>query len=171
MITPSRYLRTLAIWRGCASRVGADALANLPSRARWFPQGDAAIRQRNGSCDRQPSTVKPMEGFFMSKKTETNVVLDDGGPELTSAGVPWSEVPELARADVAWMDGRHGSAQSTLPPVDVVPVCRTFCTGCRIFTRTGPADRGPCSMPQGRERDCGMCVLALGSSVLSPAGA
>src|SRR5215475_1530353 len=29
----------------------ADALANLPSRARWFPQGDAAIRQRNGSCD------------------------------------------------------------------------------------------------------------------------
>jgi hypothetical protein len=59
---------------------------------------------------------------FLSKKTETNVVLDDGGPELTSAGVPWSEVPEFARADVAWMDGRHGSAQSTLPPVDVVPV-------------------------------------------------
>jgi len=29
----------------------ADALANLPSRARWFPQGDAAIRQRNGSYD------------------------------------------------------------------------------------------------------------------------
>lgn len=59
----------------------------------------------------------------MSKKSETNIVLDDGGPELTSAGVPWSEVPEFARADVAWMDGRHGSAtQSSLPPVDVVPV-------------------------------------------------
>jgi hypothetical protein len=47
----------------------ADALANLPSRARWFPQGDAAIRQRNGSCDRQPSSVKPMEGIFYVKKS------------------------------------------------------------------------------------------------------
>ena len=45
----------------------ADALANLPSRARWFPQGDAAIRQRNGSRDRrQPSSVNPVEGIFMS---------------------------------------------------------------------------------------------------------
>jgi hypothetical protein len=35
----------------------------------------------------------------MSKKRETKVA-SDGGPELTSAGVPWSEVPEFARADV-----------------------------------------------------------------------
>jgi hypothetical protein len=61
-----------------------------------------------------------MEGF-MSKKTEANVA-SDGGPEFTSAGVPWSEVPEFARADVAWIDGRQGSAQSSLPPVDVLPV-------------------------------------------------
>jgi hypothetical protein len=59
--------------------------------------------------------------IFMSKKSETKVA-SDGGPEITSAGVPWSEVPEFARADVAWIDGRHGSAQSSLPPVDVVPV-------------------------------------------------
>jgi hypothetical protein len=57
----------------------------------------------------------------MSKKRETKVA-SHGGPELTSAGVPWSEVPEFARADVAWIDGRQGSAQSSLPPVDVVPV-------------------------------------------------
>jgi hypothetical protein len=31
-------------------------------------------------------------------------------------------VPEFARADVAWIDCRHGSAQSALPPVNVVPV-------------------------------------------------
>jgi len=31
-----------------------------------------------------------------------------GGPELTSAGVPWTEVPEFARLHVGWMDGRHG---------------------------------------------------------------
>ena len=57
----------------------------------------------------------------MSKKRETKVV-SDGGPELTSAGVPWSEVPEFARANVAWIGGRYGSAESSLPPVDVVPV-------------------------------------------------
>ena len=32
----------------------------------------------------------------MSKKREIKVA-SDGGPELTSAGVPWSEVPEFAR--------------------------------------------------------------------------
>jgi hypothetical protein len=57
----------------------------------------------------------------MSKKRDTKVALD-GGPEFTSAGVPWSEVPEFARADVTWIDGRQGSAQSPLPAVDVVPV-------------------------------------------------
>src|SRR5258705_12338114 len=57
----------------------------------------------------------------MSKKRGTKVA-SDGGPELTSAGVPWSEVPEFARGDVAWIDGRRGSAQSSLPPIDVVPV-------------------------------------------------
>jgi hypothetical protein len=62
-----------------------------------------------------------MEGFYMSKKRETKVA-SDGGPEFTSAGVPWSEVPEFARRDVAWMDGRHGSAQQPLPSVDVEPV-------------------------------------------------
>jgi hypothetical protein len=74
-----------------------------------------------GRANRQPSSVKPMEGLLMSKKRETKVA-SDGGPELTSAGVPWSEVPEFARPDVAWIDGRHGSAQSSLPPIDVVPV-------------------------------------------------
>src|SRR4051794_5969233 len=57
----------------------------------------------------------------MSKNKET-AVASDGGPELTSAGVPWREVPEFARHSVEWMDGRHGSAQATLPSVDVVPV-------------------------------------------------
>jgi hypothetical protein len=62
-----------------------------------------------------------MEGLFMSKKNAPKLA-SDGGPELTSAGVPWSEVPEFARADVAWIDGRHGPAQWALPSADVVPV-------------------------------------------------
>ena len=32
----------------------------------------------------------------MSKNKGTKVA-SDGGPEFTSAGVPWSEVPEFAR--------------------------------------------------------------------------
>jgi hypothetical protein len=62
----------------------------------------------------------------MSKKRETTVV-PGGGPEFTSAGVPWSEVPEFALADVAWIDGRHGSAQPSLPSVDAVPVPDILC--------------------------------------------
>jgi hypothetical protein len=57
----------------------------------------------------------------MSRKKRTKVA-SDGGPELTSAGVPWSEVPAFARPDVAWIDGRPGWAQAPLPSVDVVPV-------------------------------------------------
>src|SRR6516225_1024855 len=45
----------------------ADALANLPSRARWFPQGDAAIRQRNGSRDQSALLGQTDGGFFMSR--------------------------------------------------------------------------------------------------------
>lgn len=57
----------------------------------------------------------------MSKKLDSNVT-SDGGSILTSAGVLWSEVPEFGRPHVAWIDGRDGSAQTTLPPVAVVPV-------------------------------------------------
>jgi hypothetical protein len=42
--------------------------------------------------------------------------------ERTSAGVPWDEVPEHARHDVEWIDGRHGAATVTLPDLDTVPV-------------------------------------------------
>jgi hypothetical protein len=42
--------------------------------------------------------------------------------DVTSAGVPWSEIPEFARADVEWMDGRQGSAKDLLPAVNEVPV-------------------------------------------------
>jgi hypothetical protein len=107
-------------------------------------------------------------GFFMSKKRETRVA-SDGGPELTSAGVPWSEVPEFARADVAWIDGRHGSAQSSLPSVDVVPV-PDILHRLPYLHENRPVDRKPCWMPQARGHACGTCVLALGSSVLTAAG-
>jgi len=42
--------------------------------------------------------------------------------DVTSAGVPWSEVPDDVLAYVEWMDGRHGSAKEPLPPIDEVPI-------------------------------------------------
>jgi len=37
--------------------------------------------------------------------------------QITSAGANWTVV----RHDVAWIDGRHGSAQAALPPIDAEP--------------------------------------------------
>lgn len=42
--------------------------------------------------------------------------------DVTSAGVPWSKVPEFARHHVDWMDGRHGPAKTPLPSVDLLAV-------------------------------------------------
>jgi len=42
--------------------------------------------------------------------------------DLTSAGVPWSEVLEFAGNDVEWMDGRHGPSRLRLPSLTDVPI-------------------------------------------------
>ena len=55
-------------------------------------------------------------------KDKPVTILPDGGPDVTSAGVNWNEVPEFARHHVAWIDGRHGSAQAAVPPIDAEPV-------------------------------------------------
>jgi hypothetical protein len=44
-------------------QTGLVALANLPNRARWFPQGDAATSATKRSRESQPSQL---EGFSMS---------------------------------------------------------------------------------------------------------
>ena len=72
----------------------------------------------------------------MSKKRETKVA-SDGGPELTSAGVPWSEVPEFARVHVAWIDGRHGSAQSRTAAISITIMPAA---GSRVCTRRHAAN-------------------------------
>src|SRR5262249_61097211 len=73
-----------------------------------------------GVCESPALLGQPDGGFCMWKRTDTDNW--DGGPELTSAGVAWSEVPEFARPHVAWIDRRHGSAQTPLPPLEMVPV-------------------------------------------------
>jgi hypothetical protein len=42
--------------------------------------------------------------------------------DFTSAGVRWSDVPEFARDDVEWIDGRFDPPEHTLPSLDAVPV-------------------------------------------------
>lgn len=42
--------------------------------------------------------------------------------DVTSAGVPWSEVPDFAKPDVAWIDGRGAHAETVLPGIDEIPI-------------------------------------------------
>jgi hypothetical protein len=56
----------------------------------------------------------------MSKRKSNGAAADSS--DVTSAGVPWSEVPDFALADVEWMDGRHGSAKGALPSIDETPI-------------------------------------------------
>ena len=42
--------------------------------------------------------------------------------ELTSSGMPWSEVPDSPCPYTEWLDGRHGPAKDTVPPVDQFPI-------------------------------------------------
>jgi hypothetical protein len=46
--------------------------------------------------------------------------------DQTSAGVPWHQVPEHARQDVDWIDGRHGASAAHLPSLEAVPVPRAL---------------------------------------------
>ena len=74
-------------------------------------------------------------------KDKPVTILPDGGPDVTSAGVNWNEVPEFARHHVAWIDGRHGSAQAALPPIQY----RRFYTAFPLCIRIGRPDRRRCS--------------------------
>ena len=53
-----------------------------------------------------------MEVFLVVKKST----------DLTSTGVPWSDVPDFVLPHVEWIDNRRGPAAQALPPVDQVPI-------------------------------------------------
>jgi hypothetical protein len=42
--------------------------------------------------------------------------------DLTSGGVPWSDLSGVVRYKMEWMDGRHGSADDRLPSLTELPV-------------------------------------------------
>ena len=42
--------------------------------------------------------------------------------EVTSTGMPWSEVGDFALPYAEWLDGRHGPAEDALPSLDQVPI-------------------------------------------------
>ena len=56
----------------------------------------------------------------MSKRNTNDAA--ESASDLTSAGVPWSEVPDFAVAEVESIDGRHGTAKDNLPSVEEIPI-------------------------------------------------
>ena len=100
----------------------------------------------------------------MSKNKETTFA-SDGGPALTSAGVPWHEVPEFARHHVEWMDGRHGSAQTMLPPIEVVPVPDVLNTLPRLHE---DRPRGSKVMLDAAGALARLCDVRAGAWLISP---
>jgi hypothetical protein len=91
-------------------------------------------------------------------------------PELdnvTSAGVPWSQVPEFVRADVEWMDGRHGSAKDILPAVSEVPVPDVLFSLPRLHEQRPRGSKAMIDAHGARSR-LAACRPALGCSVPSP---
>lgn len=76
--------------------------------------------------------------------------------DLTSAGVPWSGVPEFARHPVEWMDGRHGPAQNQLPSVEVVPVPDILNKLPSLHERRPRGSKPMIDVAGARARLCGM---------------
>lgn len=56
----------------------------------------------------------------MSKRKSSSPA--ERSTDVTSAGVPWAEVPDFALPDVEWMEGRHGCAKDALPSISQVPI-------------------------------------------------
>jgi hypothetical protein len=56
------------------------------------------------------------------QKIRKSIGAAKGQSDVTSAGVPWSEVPDAPCPYTEWLDGRHGPAEDVLPPVDHIPV-------------------------------------------------
>lgn len=142
---------------------GADALANLPSRARWFPQGDAAT----SATKRVARVISPPReaegGFFMSKRKSNGAV--SASSDVTSAGVPWSEVPDFALSYVEWMDGRHGPATETLPPIDQTPIPAVLLILPRLHEHR---PRGSKAMIDAHGAKCRLTNCRPGAWLLSP---
>ena len=85
--------------------------------------------------------------------------------EVTSAGVPWSEVPDFALFHVEWMDGRHGSAKQTLPPVDRVAIPPVLFTVPRLHP---DRPRGTKAMIDVNGAKCRLADCRPGAWLLSP---
>jgi hypothetical protein len=83
--------------------------------------------------------------------------------EVTSAGVPWSEVPGYV--DVEWMDGRHGSATQPLPPADQIPIPAVLFTSPRLHP---DRPRGTKAMIDAGGARCRLADCRPGAWLLSP---
>jgi hypothetical protein len=80
--------------------------------------GSSATASDSRSGSVWSRSVARAENIFMSKRKPNNATAGD----VTSAGIPWSEVPDYVLTKVEWMDGRHGPAREPLPSIDQVRI-------------------------------------------------
>ncbi len=79
--------------------------------------------------------------------------------ELTSAGVPWREVPDFALPRVEWLDGRNVPAEGGLPTIDQFP---TYFLPFLLCTPTIQPDQRPRPMPTARGNGLQIVARVLG---------
>ena len=85
--------------------------------------------------------------------------------DVTSAGVPWSEVGEKFLYMVEWMDGRHGSAKEILPSIDQIPIPAVLLTLPHLHA---DRPRGSKVMLDAHGAKCRLANCRPGAWVFSP---
>jgi len=119
---------TISLSRTAATRLGTPAQSASGARPAGFPPWPLPVQAAH--LGEQLSAVpfgvrvgyaSAMEDSAQPSPPDQPSQQSEGKPDVTSAGVPWNEVPEFARRDVAWIDGRYEKS-ALLPPVDAVPV-------------------------------------------------
>ena len=82
--------------------------------------------------------------------------------DLTSTGMPWSEVPDSPCPYTEWLDGRHGPANDTLPSVHEFPIPEEDFKLLPFCTLTVHADQSQWPMFMAHGNDWLIAALELG---------
>jgi hypothetical protein len=84
-----------------------------------------------------------------------------GSSDLTSTGMPWSEVPNSPCPYTEWLGGRHGPAKDTLPSVDQFPIPEPL-LALPVLHADRPRGSKPMADVNGQGNDWRIAALELG---------
>jgi hypothetical protein len=85
--------------------------------------------------------------------------------DLTSTGMPWSEVPNSPCPYTEWLNGRHGPAKDTMPSVDQFPIPEVLLT-LPVFHADRPRGSKPMADVNGARQRLADC--RPGAWLISP---